>query len=295
MPPPLSIVFCGTPDFAAPSLRALIEDPRFRVTLVVTQPDKPVGRAQVLTPPPVKVVAGKHQIPVAQPEDIASFWNQELKTNNQKPDFLVVVAYGQILPEELLAWPSRAAVNAHASLLPRWRGASPIAHAILAGDRETGVTIQQMVKDLDAGPILAQKKTAIGPRETAADLSGRLATMAAELLVETLTRPLSPLPQDPSQVTICRKLSRKDGEVSPAAMTAEEIDRRVRALVPWPGIRCDVYGEPVKLLVTALEPQVDPLALPCKNGTTLYVRKLQSPGGKPLSGTDWQRGRRKTT
>lgn len=287
-----SIVFCGTPDFAVPSLRALAADPAFDVQLVITQPDKPVGRKAIVTPPPVKVVAEKLGIPVWQPQSL----NKELKTQDSRlktrPDFLVVVAYGQILSEEVLAWPSIAPINVHASLLPRWRGASPVQHAVLAGDTETGVTIQRMVYELDAGPILGMQKVAIGPEETAEALFPKLAELGALLLADTLKKPLHPKDQPTDGITLCRKLSRDDGNVDPATMTAEDIDRRVRALHPWPGVRATIGGKEIKILRTSLKPSSDAAPLPCSGGTTLYLREVQAPGGKPVTGVQWARGKK---
>jgi methionyl-tRNA formyltransferase len=292
MSEPLVIVFLGTPDFAVPSLRALAGDPAFRIGLVVTQPDRPAGRGGISSPPPVKLAAQALGLPVFQPEDANASLSEMPAIPDGRPDVLVVVAYGQILREEILAWPRIAPVNVHPSLLPRWRGASPIQHAILAGDRETGVTVQRIVRELDAGPILAQRATVIGPRETAEALSDRLAELGAALLTETLKEPLRPAPQDPAGVTVCRKLTRSDGIADPETMTAEEIDRRVRALVPWPGVTCAIDGVPLKLLGTALEPAEDALPLPCRDRSTLYVTLLQPPGKNPMSGAAWLRGRR---
>ena len=216
---PYSVIFCGTPAFAVPSLTALIADPRFAVNLVISQPDKPAGRKLLPAPSPVKAAAEKYGIPVCQPIDINEEWGRQ-----SPPDFLVVVAYGQILGQPLLDLPRLAPVNLHASLLPRWRGASPIQHAILAGDRETGVTIQRMVRELDAGPILARATTPIAARETVRTLGDRLARMGADLLLRTLTRPLEEILQDAAEITACRKLTRADGAVSPRERTAEDID-----------------------------------------------------------------------
>ncbi|MDD3897040.1 MAG: methionyl-tRNA formyltransferase [Candidatus Peribacteraceae bacterium] len=285
MHPPFSVIFCGTPEFAIPALRALSAAPEFSVDLVITQPDKPVGRKQQLTPPPVKAAARELGLPVEQPEDINSF---------QFPiphfQFLVTVAYGQIIGERLLALPSIAPVNVHPSLLPRWRGAAPIQNALLADDAETGVTIQRMVRELDAGDILGQESVRIAPRETAESLHEQLAEMAASLLVETLKKPLRPEPQDNAKITLCRKLSRRDGIVNSATMTAQEIDRRVRALMPWPGVTCVIGTEEAKLHQTSLEPSDDAFPVPCRGGTTLFVQRIQSPGKNVLRGNEWMRG-----
>jgi len=290
---PLSVIFCGTPEFAVPSLQALLERPtELKVSLVITQPDQPVGRKQVLTPPPVKVFAQAHNLPFMQPDTI----NDEAtstKLQTMNCDVLVTVAYGQILSPALLALPRLGAVNLHPSLLPKWRGASPIQHAILAGDSETGVTVQMMAEALDAGPILAQARLPLAPEETFEHLNATLADMGAKLLADTLTKPFVPVPQDESKVTFCRKLSRKDGEVNPSEMTAEDIHRRVRALTPWPGVTAPCGGARVKILKTSLVAEPEALEIPCKDGRTLYVLQLQSPGRKPMSGKTWLRGHAK--
>ncbi len=289
---PVSIVFCGTPEFAVPSLKALLERPQdMQVQLVITQPDQPVGRKQTLTPPPVKVFAEAHRLPFIQPEDINDQATGS-KLQAIECDLLVTVAYGQLLSPTLLAIPRLGAVNVHPSLLPRWRGASPIQNAILAGDTQTGVTVQQMVEALDAGPILAQEQMALSPDETAGHLSALLADRGAQLLASTLSKPFSPKEQDETHVTLCRKLLRKDGEVNPAEMTAEEIHRRVRALHPWPGITTPFGGMRVKILRTSLVAEPEALEIPCKDGT-LYVLSLQPPGRKPMSGKAWLRGHTK--
>ncbi len=266
-----SIIFCGTPAFAVPSLQLLRADGEFTVTHVITQPDKPVGRSQELTPSPVKVLAQKLQIPILQPVSL----NQELQTTNYKllprPDFLVVVAYGQILSDAVLAWPTIAPINIHGSLLPRWRGASPIEHAILTGDTETGVTIQVMAKELDAGPVLGATSYPLAPTSTSLSVREELSHVGARLLVEIL---------------------KEDGIVDPATMTAVEIDRRVRAFTPWPGVQVPLNGHTIKILKASLEASSDAVPLTCKNGSTLYVTELVEAGKKPMKAADWVRGMR---
>lgn len=234
-----------------PSLRAL-HAAGHEIRLVVTQPDKP-GHRMKLTPPPVKVAAQELGLEVFQPERIrASEAVDRLK--EAAPDLVVVVAYGQILPAAVLRIPERGALNVHASLLPRHRGASPIAHAILAGDTRTGVTIMRMDEQLDHGPVLAERATEIGPREDAVALTARLAEMGAELLVETLAR-LDGLPaveQDHSRATVAARLRREDGELD-WDLPADEIDRRVRALQPWPGVTLPTSRGRVKVLSGHLE------------------------------------------
>lgn len=283
------IVFCGTPLFAVPTLKALAKDPTFIVDLVITQPDRPRGRRQIITPPPVKIAAEKLGLRVWQPENI----NDELQTTQTRPDFLVVVAYGQILSQQILDLPRIAPVNLHASLLPRWRGASPIEHAILAGDNQTGATVQRMVEALDAGPILAQQTTLIGPEDTAEDLRERLAHLGAQLLVQTLKTPLRPIPQPLTGITLCRKLTRRNGVMDPATMSAQDIHRAVRALAPWPGVRIPrTSGEFLTIVRSSLLSHPDALPLPCAAHTLLYLCSVQSPGKKAMTGAAWLRGQK---
>lgn len=287
MSAPYRIIFAGTPAFAVPSLRALAADPAFSIALVITQPDRPAGRGKRMRQPPVKSAACELGLPLWQPtHPPAAVAGSPLP----EAHYLVVVAYGHLLHQRMLDHPRIAPVNVHASLLPRWRGASPVQHAILAGDRETGVTVQRMVRELDAGPILAQRAVALDPRATAEQLLETLAALGASLLVETLKSPLSETPQDPAGVTVCRKLTREDGRVDPATMTAETIDRKVRALVPWPGVRMVLRGREVKVLATELAPSPGAIPVPCAGDSMLYVTRLQSPGGKPQPAAEWTRG-----
>ena len=289
MPARFSVLFCGTSLFAVPSLECLVADPDFDILGVITQPDRPTGRKQVLTPPPVKMRAIEHGLNIFQPEKINT---DPVISTLPRPDFLVVVSFGQILSQAILDMPSIMPVNVHASLLPRWRGASPIQQAILTGDHETGVTVQKMVKELDAGPILSQRKTPVAPTETAVSLHDRLAALGGMLLVETLKKPLNPVDQDESDITVCRKLTREDGQADPNTDTAQEIDRKWRALMPWPGVTMTVNGEQLKILETSLENTPEAYPLTCRGNSTLFLVKVQSPGGKPVSGMEWSRGRR---
>jgi methionyl-tRNA formyltransferase len=232
----LKIVFMGTPDFAVPSLRALAV--RHSIECVFTQPDRAVGRGLAVKPSPVKVAATELGIPIRQPEKLTQAGEREVLTQIA-PDAIVVVAYGQILRPDVLSLPSLGCVNIHSSLLPRWRGAAPIQHALLAGDTETGITTMFMAPRLDAGDILLQRAIAIEPRETASSLHDRLSQLGAELILETLERletgRIRPIPQDEGQVSYASKLT-KDMETLLPGMPAEQADRHVRALNPWPGV-----------------------------------------------------------
>ncbi|HEY8864872.1 MAG TPA: methionyl-tRNA formyltransferase [Candidatus Dormibacteraeota bacterium] len=242
----LKIVFAGTAEFAVPSLRAL-HAAGHQIQLVITQPDKP-GHRLKMTPPPVKKAAEELGLKVYQPERIREPEAVAI-LRRLSPDQLVVVAYGQIIPPSVLAIPKLGAVNVHASLLPRYRGAAPVARAILAGDRETGVTIMRMDEQLDHGPILASRRSAIADGEDAVSLTGRLAAIGAELLVATLARleSIRPIDQDHERATLAPRLRREDGELE-WNIGPGEIDRHVRALQPWPGVTLPTYRGRVKIL-----------------------------------------------
>ena len=230
-----------------PSLRAL-QAAGHEIVLVVTQPDRPAGRGMKLTQSPVKVAAAELGLPVFQPEKIREAGSVE-RLRAQEPDLLVVVAYGQILSASVLSIPRLGAINVHASLLPRWRGAAPVARAILAGDGQTGVTIMRMDEQLDHGPVLAVRATPIGEHEDAPALTARLADIGAELLVETLANFDAPqaVDQDHERATVAAKLRREEGELD-WGIGPDEIDRRVRGLQPWPGATLPTARGRVKVL-----------------------------------------------
>jgi methionyl-tRNA formyltransferase len=225
----------GTAPFAGPSLRAL-HGAGCRVSLVVTQPDRRAGRGLRTAPPAVKVVAEELGLEVFQPEKIRAP-DSVSRLRELAPELIVVAAYGQIIPASVLEVPPRAALNVHGSLLPRWRGAAPVAHAILSGDRGSGVTIMQMDEQLDHGPILATAEVEVGPHEYADSLTERLADLGARLLVDTIGRldEIEPRGQEHDKATYARKLTREDGELD-WTLDAADIDRRVRAFQPWPGV-----------------------------------------------------------
>ena len=229
-----------------PSLRALHESGH-DIALVITQPDRPGHRMKV-TPSPVKVAAQELGLPVLQPVKIRDPAVVS-RLHELKADLMVVVAYGQIIPPGILSIPAKGVVNVHASLLPRHRGAAPVAHAILSADDVTGVTIMKMDEQLDHGPILAMRSSPIGAGEDAAALTRRLAEMGAKLLVETLDRldEIEPVDQDHATATIAPRLRREDGEID-WSLDAKEIDRRVRALQPWPGVTLPSSRGRVKIL-----------------------------------------------
>jgi len=248
---PLRIVFFGTPAFAVPSLRAIAQTTH-PIVGVVTQPDRPRGRGQRVPPSPVKAAAIELGLTVLQPprlKDAAA--DAELAA--LRADLGIVVAYGKILPTPMLALPRLGMINVHASLLPRWRGAAPIQRAILAGDRETGITIMRVIPELDAGPMLAKVPTPIRHDETSADLESRLAALGADLLIETVEAlargPVTETPQDATLVTYAARLDRRDGQIS-FGQPAETIHNAIRGLQPWPLVWTTLHGKRIALLAS---------------------------------------------
>ncbi len=307
----MSIVFIGTPDFAVPSLRRLAADGHV-ITAVITQPDRPAGRGRHLAPPPVKLAAEELGLPVLQPPTLRDAEPLDAIRALQ-PEAIVAVAYGQILRQELLDIPPRGVLNVHPSLLPRHRGASPIAGAILAGDDETGVSIMLMDAGMDSGPVLAQRRVPIGPLNTTGTLTTSLAELGAALLAETLARWLAgeiePQPQDDSQATVTRLIRKEDGAID-WQLSAVEIWRRARAYTPWPGAATALNGEPLLIrrawpveaapaeppgTVVALPPNVPPearaAAFAVQTGDGLLaVLELQRAGRRALSSAEFARG-----
>lgn len=251
--PPLRIAFAGTPAFAEPSLQALL-DAGHDVVAVFSQPDRPAGRGRRLTAPPVKQRALAAGLPVFQPERLGV--TELAAAGDPAPDLLVVVAFGQLLPPAVLEYPARGALNVHASLLPRWRGAAPIARALLAGDAETGVSIMHMTGGLDAGPVLARLSCSIEPDDTAASLHDRLAVLGARCLVDVLAdlpaRLAAAEPQDEIAVTHAPKLSRAEARIDWSG-SAAAIERAVRAFHPWPGAFTTLDGDSMRILRARVE------------------------------------------
>lgn len=298
----MKILFMGTPGFAVPSLEALIQAGH-TLCGVFCQPDKPVGRHQnQLQPPPVKVCAQEHGIPVFQPVKLRDGTALAL-IRELAPDLIVVAAYGRILPQEILDCPPMGCINVHSSLLPKYRGAAPINWAILNGDRETGVTIMHMAADLDAGDIIAQRSTPIEPNETAPELTARLAELGGKLLVETVEAlgagSASRTPQNEGAVTLAPMLSK---ELSPMDFTrsAQALHDQVRGLSPWPaavttvgGVRCKIFstqveeggGEPGQVL----EAGKTGVLVACGQGA-LRILELQPDGKKRMKAADYLLG-----
>jgi methionyl-tRNA formyltransferase len=286
MPAVDRILFFGTPEFAVPTLAAIVAA-GWTPLAVVTQPPRPAGRGRHPQDPPVAGWARAHGLSVLQPERVrgAAFLEQ---ARPLAPDVAVVVAFGQIFPRELLALPRLGCVNLHAALLPRHRGAAPIQAAIAAGDAATGVTTMRMEEGLDTGPILLQEETAIGPAETAGELSARLAELGAGLVVRTLERlhrgDLEPRPQNDEEATYAPRLTRDSGRVD-WQRTAREIHDRLRAYTPWPGLTAALRGEPVKLVrAEPLGVLVHP-AQPTGSAAGAHTKEASrgGPGSEPLA------------
>ena len=298
----MRILFMGTPDFAVPSLQMLI-DSRHEVVGVLTQPDKPQGRRQILTPPPVKALALAHDLPVHQPETLKNGAIQSI-LDETRPDLIIVVAYGKILPEYVLHYPRLGCVNVHGSLLPRWRGAAPIQWSVIAGDKYAGVTTMKMAKGLDTGNILLTAQTEIGARETAGELFDRLSVLGAQLLEKTVGQleiaDSDGVPQDEAQACYASMLD-KEMAVIDWTRAARELDCLIRGLNPWPvaltsleGARMKVYaaqpeqgvGAPGEVLVADAK---NGLLVACGTGA-LRITELQMVGGKRMNACDYLRG-----
>ena len=291
----------GTPRFAVPCLGALI-GAGHAVAAAFTRKDKPVGRKQVLREPPVKALAREKGIPVFQPDTLRGPETERI-LRNLDPDAIVVAAYGKILPKNILDLPRLGCVNVHASLLPKYRGASPIQQAVLDGEAETGVTTMRMAEGLDTGDILLQERTPIGPDETAGELTVRLSELGAGLIVKTLSAleagTATPVPQDEAGSSYAPMLTKERSPVD-WTRTAREIHNQVRGLSPWPGacagfgakrlkihrsrVARDAGGTPGRVLPGRA------FTVACGGGTALELLEVQPEGGKKMSGTDFLRG-----
>ena len=302
----MRLAFCGTPQFAVPSLKYLLAQDEFEILSVYTQPDRPRGRGQEISFSPVKEVALAAGIPVMQPEKVRApeveshLWNLEL-------DAIVIIAYGQIIPKRLLPIPKLGWINLHASLLPKYRGAAPIHWAIASGETVTGNTTMRIDAGMDTGEMLLQQEMAIGPEETSPELAGRLAEAGAPLMTETLRRlmkgDLEGRAQDHASATLAPILKREDGRID-WGRTAAEIYNRMRGFAPWPGAYtvfrgavCQVSGTPVvgeKAEGTAgsLVLRKDGLRVVCSGGSLLEVLGVKQEGRKMISAGEFVRGAR---
>lgn len=300
----MKLVFCGTPQFAVPTLEAVIAAGH-QVALVLTQPDRPAGRSQELQAPPVKQTAIAHGIPVMQPEKIKN--NAELRAELESiaPDAILVVAYGRIIPDWMLELPRFGNINLHGSLLPKYRGAAPIQWAVASGETVTGVTTMRLDAGLDTGPMLLAQAIPVGEEETAVDVYENLAEVGAPLMVETLRRleagELFPEQQDHSLATLAPILTREDGRID-FSRTAHEIYNRWRGFQPWPGAYTTLRGK--KLIAHRLRPVSQEAPLPpghillhegrllvcCGGSTVIELEEVQLEGRKRMSAADLLRG-----
>jgi methionyl-tRNA formyltransferase len=296
------VIFLGTPSFALASLSALHGDHDFEIIAVITQPDRPAGRGQEISVSPVKRLAETFGLKVLQPERIRNY-SEEIRA--LAPDLIVVVAYGQLIPQSILDIPKFGCINVHGSLLPKYRGAAVIQAPIINGDTETGVTIMLMDAGLDTGPILAQSSISLDQTETAATLFVKLAALGAELLVPTLKKYLSgqlmPRHQDERLASKVGLLTKQDGLIDWNA-SASEIERRIRAMYPWPVAFTTWSGKTLKILevdktelnIKQYEPGTtfvhnDDLAVQC-GINALKINRLQLEGKTAMSGSEFLRG-----
>lgn len=300
------LVFAGTPDFAVPCLEALIAA-GYPVAGVYTQPDRPAGRGRKLQQSPVKQLALRHDLPVIQPASLKRDPDAVEALRALAPDLIVVVAYGLLLPSEVLRIPSLGCVNVHASLLPRWRGAAPIQRAILAGDAETGVCIMGMEEGLDTGPVYHRLAIPIDPRETGGSLHDKLAALGARALVEALAGiadgSLAPEPQSQTGVTYASKLSKEEAAID-WSQPALSIDRQIRAFDPWPVAHTSLGGETLRIWGaqapdeirdqpetgaapgTVIRAERSDLLVATGDGV-LAINRLQPPGKRAMSARDF--------
>ncbi len=299
----MKVVYMGTPDFAVKPLEALIEA-NYDVVGVFTQPDKPVGRKAVLTPPPVKVVSLENNIPVFQPDSLKNGVGVEL-LKDLNPDVVIVVAYGKILPKDFLDYPKYGCINIHGSILPEYRGAAPIQWSVLDGKEFAGVTAMQMDVGLDTGDMLLTKTTKIGEDETSGQLYDRLTVLGAELLIETLEKlpkgELTPVKQDDSKSSYASML---DKTMSPVdfTKTAWEVHNKIRGLDPWPVALTVLDGKNLKLFSSHISEELtggkpgeavvlkNGLGIFCGDGNAVVVKDVQYEGKKRMAAADFFRG-----
>ncbi len=302
--PELRVAFFGSPDFAVPTFEALV-DSAYRPVVVVTQPDRPAGRGRTLRPPAVKVVAEAAGIAVLQPPMLREP-EATAALAAYEPELQIIVAYGQILRPDVLALARLGTLNVHASLLPRWRGASPVAAAIRAGDRETGVTIMVVDEGEDSGAILASRAEPIHDDDDAGTLSDRLAALGADLLMETIPRwlneEITAQAQDAAEVTRAPRMKKQEGEID-WSRPAVEIWRQVRALSPWPGATTSLEGTALRIWSAKAERgaaetpgtvRADDDGIVVETGDgVLRVERLQRAGKRAMSAQEFARGERR--
>jgi len=304
----MRIVFCGTPEFAVPSFRALVANSLFTVEAVVTQPDRPRGRGQKVSPSPVKEVAAQAGVRIYQPDSMKSEEARNFVAEI-RPEAAVIIAYGQIIPRGLLGIPRLGWMNLHASLLPKYRGAAPIAWAIVNGESKTGLTTMQLEAGLDTGPILMQREIEIGADETAPELAKRMAEAGAPLVIETLSKlergDITPIAQDSARASYAPMLTKEHGRID-WSQTAAEIHNRIRGLAPWPGAYtmfrgqlCRVWGKPSDADGSAAKYPSGMLIVSdagveviCGGRTRLRLEAIQFEGRKQVSAREFANGAR---
>lgn len=305
----LRIVFCGTPQFAVPSLKKLVSRPEFEILGVFTQPDRPRGRGNEVSFSPVKEVALAAGSPIHQPEKIRTAENED-KLRELSPDVIVIIAYGQIIPARLLPIPRLGWINLHASLLPKYRGAAPIAWAIANGETVTGNTTMRIDAGMDTGDMLLQQELRIGAHETAPELAIRLAEAGARLMIETLhgleTGEVTPRKQDHATATLAPMLKREDGQID-WSKSAQIIYNRMRGFAPWPGAytrfrgqTCHVWGQPLDKETSpaapgTLLPQHGKLYVVCGAATVMDLTHVKLEGRKQISAAEFANGARLQT
>jgi methionyl-tRNA formyltransferase len=312
---PLRIIFCGTPDFALPSLRHLLAQSDFQIAGVVTQPDRPRGRGHATSSSSVKEAAVSAGVPVYQPEKIRS--DEALQYfHRTAPDAVVIIAYGQIIPQRLIEIPRLGWINLHGSLLPKYRGAAPIHRAIINGETSTGLTTMRIDAGLDTGPTLLKFETDVGPDETAPQLYARLSEAGAPLVAETLRAlergTIVPAPQDNSRATFAPPLEKEEGRID-WSLPAQQIYNRIRGLQPWPGAftsfrgkNCAIWGRPILGMGASFEASPagatrasgeilagsGKVHVACGDGTALQLEFVQLEGRKRITAPEFANGAR---
>ena len=300
----MKLVFCGTPQFAVPSLERLAAA-GFEIQLVVTQPDRPQGRGMELTAPPVRQSAQKLGLPVIQPEKIKKNEEFQARLTALQPEAIIVVGYGRIIPPWMLQLPPYGNINVHASLLPKYRGAAPVQWAIAHGETVTGVTTMLLNEGLDTGDILMQREMAVRPEDTSVTLWPRLAETGADLLVETLRgleqKTITAIPQDHAQATLAPILKKEDGRVD-FSRTATEIHNRLRGFQPWPGAYAQFRGRNLKFVSSRPEDSSsnleqgelrvgdEKLFIGCAAGSVLHLLQVQPEGKKIMTAREFING-----
>ena len=301
----IPLVFFGTQHFAAQILQGLLDSEQFEISLVITQPDQPSGRHQILAAPPTKLLAQKYNIAVAQPETLKNFSFPEIPDQQSKNQITICAQYGKLIPPAILEAFPLGILNVHTSLLPKYRGASPIQSSILAGETETGVTIMKMAAGLDTGPILAQTQVEIAPDDLFTEVENKLIGAAIPLLIEStqkyLAGEITPSEQNENQMTACRELTKDDGKVN-WNQTAEQIYNQYRALCVWPGIWTKWNEKRLKLIdlkpadkkIPAGQVKIEEgrIFIGTSNGA-LEILSLQLEGKNTLTAADWLRGNAK--